>query len=194
MSTQPTHRPTPRGTAREHLLDVASELFYQEGIRAVGIDTIIAKSSVAKMTFYKHFKSKDDLVLEYIRRRDKNWREWFEAAVERYARTPQERPLAIFDALEERFSTPDYRGCAFINTMVEMANRNHIASQAAAEHKQSVQQFVTQILQDAGYENAVLLGQQFILLIDGAIVTALREGTAASAYAARQIAVQLLKP
>lgn len=191
MGTQ--RNTTPRGTARDHLLDIASELFYREGIRAVGIDTIIAKSGVAKMTFYNHFKSKDDLVLEYIRRRDQNWREWFEDAVERYARTPQERPLAIFDALEERFSTPDYRGCAFINTMVEMANRNHIASQAAAEHKQSVQQFVTQVLQDAGYDNAVLLGQQFILLIDGAIVTALREGTADSAAAAKQIAIQLLK-
>lgn len=189
MNTQPT----PRGTARELLLDVASELFYQQGIRAVGIDTIIAQSGVAKMTFYKHFKSKDDLVLEYIRRRDERWRKWLAETVERYALTAQDRPLAIFDALEERFANPDFRGCAFINTIVEMANRDHIASQAAAEHKQSVQQFVTAILEEGGYKNTSLLSHQFMLLIDGAIVTALREGTAAAAAAARQIAAQLLR-
>lgn len=184
---------TPRGTAKEHILDIASELFYAQGIRAVGIDTIIADSGVAKMTFYKHFKSKDELVYQYIRRRDERWREWFAQAVERYALSRQDRPLAVFDALEERFTTPNYRGCTFINTMVEMANRNHIASQAAAEHKESVQMFVQQILTEAGYENSDILSQQFMLLIDGAIVTALRQGTAESAKFAKQIAAQLLK-
>jgi AcrR family transcriptional regulator len=183
---------TPRGTARERILDVAEKLFYGEGIRAVGIDRIIADSGIAKMTFYNHFKSKDELVTAYVQRRGQRWRDWFEQAIEHYARSKDERPLAIFDALEERFTYPDYRGCAFINTIIELANHEHMASQSASDHKQSVQQFVRQILEEAHYRNSDLLSQQFMLLMDGATVVALREGTPTAAQVARQIAVQLL--
>ena len=100
-------------TPRDRILEVASKLFYQNGIRAVGVDTIIAQSDVAKMTFYKHFKSKELLVLEFLNRRDELWRAWFESRVEQLAPKIEDRPLAIFDALEERFSRKDFRGCAF---------------------------------------------------------------------------------
>ena len=177
---------------RDRILEVASELFYQHGIRAVGIDTIIAQSDVAKMTFYKHFKSKDLLVLEFLTRRDEVWRAWFESAVQRLAPSPKNRPLAIFDALEQRFSNKTFRGCAFINTMIEMADGDHIAHQAAAEHKQKVLHIFRALLVGAGVKKSEELAKAFLLLMDGAIVTAVREGKPGSAKAAKKIAAILL--
>lgn len=179
-------------TPRDRILEVASKLFYQNGIRAVGVDTIIAQSDVAKMTFYKHFKSKELLVLEFLNRRDEIWRAWFKSTVERLAPKIEDRPLAIFDALEERFARKDFRGCAFINTMVEMADGNHIAHQAAAEHKLKVQKIIRSLLSEAGVKKPEELAKAFLLLMDGAIVTAVRERKAGSAKAAQKIAASLL--
>lgn len=179
-------------TPRDRILEVASKLFYENGIRAVGVDTIIAQSDVAKMTFYNHFKSKELLVLEFLKRRDELWRAWFETTVHRLAPRAEDRPLAVFDALEERFSRKDFRGCAFINTMVEMADGNHVAHQAAAEHKQKVQQIIRALLSGAGVKKPEELAKAFLLLIDGAIVTAVREGKPGSAKAAKKIAATLL--
>jgi len=177
---------------RDRILEVASDLFYQNGIRAVGVDTIIAQSGVAKMTFYKHFKSKELLVLEFLKRRDERWRIWFEETVSRLAPKVEDRPLAIFDALAERFSRADFRGCAFINTMIEMADGDHSAHQAAAEHKHKVQQIVQSILSAAGIRNSKELANTFLLLMDGAIVTSVREQNPDAAKSAKKIAATLL--
>ncbi|MCC7118229.1 MAG: TetR/AcrR family transcriptional regulator [Anaerolineales bacterium] len=177
---------------RERILEVASQLFYHRGIRAVGIDTIIAKADVAKMTFYKHFKTKDVLVVEFLKRRDERWRAWFEETVYRLAPQAQDRPLAIFDALEERFLTVDFRGCAFINTMVEVADGDHLAHQTAAEHKQKVQGFIQSVLTEAHIHHPEELSKAFMLLVDGAIVTAVREKTPNSAREAKKIAENLI--
>jgi AcrR family transcriptional regulator len=178
---------------RERILAVASELFYREGIRAVGVDTIIAKSDVAKMTFYNHFKSKDLLVLEFLGRRDGQWRAWFEAAVHRLAPKAKDRPLAIFDAMEERFSTKDFRGCAFINTMIEVADGDHVAHRAAVEHKHKVEKIIRTLLSDAGFEKSEELSKTFLMLIDGAIISAVREGKPGSARAAKKVAALILQ-
>ena len=185
------HKQAPT-TPRDRILEVASRLFYKNGIRAVGVDTIIAQSDVAKMTFYKHFKSKDLLVLEFLKRRDELWRAWFESTVSRIEPNVEDRPLAIFDALEERFSRKDFRGCAFINTMVEMADGDHMAHQAAAEHKHRVQRIVRSLLSQAGVKKSDELAKAFLLLMDGAIVTAVRERKPGSAKAAKKIAAYLL--
>lgn len=177
---------------RERILEVAGQLFYQSGIRAVGIDSIIAKADVAKMTFYKHFKTKDMLIVEFLKRRDERWRAWFTETVYRLAPQAQDRPLALFDALEERFLTADFRGCAFINTMVEVADGDHLAHQTAAEHKQKVQSFIQGILEEAQINNAEEMSKAFMLLIDGAIVTAVREKNPNSAKEAKRIAASLI--
>lgn len=178
--------------ARERILETASQLFYQNGIRAVGIDTIIDQSNVAKMTFYKHFKSKDILVLEFLKRRDELWYAWFTDTVYRLAPNMEDRPLKIFDALEERFSRNDFRGCAFINTIIEVADCNHLAHQAAAAHKQRVQKFICSLLTEANIQNAENLSKAFLLLMDGAIVMAVRDGNPNSAKVAKQLATALL--
>ena len=177
---------------RDRILDVAEKLFYQNGIRAVGIDSIIAQSNVAKMTFYNHFKSKDLLVIEFLKRRDEKWREWFVSTLQRLAPDVNDRPLAIFDALEERFLKKDFRGCAFINTMVEIADGDHAAHQVAAEHKTKVQALVRSYLSEAGVKKSDELSKAFLLLMDGAIITAVREQKPGSAKAAKKIAATLL--
>ncbi len=123
---------------RDHLVDTALELFIRDGFHATGIDKILAESGVAKMTLYKHFKSKDELILSALRRRDEHFRNWFMRAVESRAREPRQRLLAIFDALDEWFSGRDFNGCMFINASAEFARPDdpiHVAGQAdAAKH------------------------------------------------------------
>lgn len=175
---------------RERILEDASELFYQKGIQAVGVDAIIAKADVARMSFYRHFKSKEGLVLAFLDRRDQLFRAWLEGEVNRLAPDPSDRPLAVFDALALRFAIADYRGCAFINTMAETADRDNVVHQAAAEHKNRVLDYLAQLLRDAGLgaEHA----PDLLLLFDGAVISAVREGSEAPAHRARRLAALLL--
>ncbi|MEV4334760.1 TetR/AcrR family transcriptional regulator [Streptomyces sp. NPDC049597] len=174
--------------ARERLLDTAEELFYAEGIRAVGVERIVAESGVGRASFYRHFASKDDLVVAVLRRRDEAWRAWL---AERVAALGGE-PLDVFHALAERFSRADFRGCAFINTMAETADTGSPAYRVAAEHKESVTAYVAGLLADCGHPEADELARRFVLLMDGAIVTALRERTTAPAHEARDVAAAML--
>jgi AcrR family transcriptional regulator len=175
---------------RERILDVAGDLFYREGVQAVGVDAIIANADVARMSFYRHFKSKDGLVVACVERRDERIRTWFEAQVNRLAPSANDRPLAVFDALALRIAAERYRGCGFINTMTEMADRANSAHRAAAAHKERFEAYLARLLREAGLpeEHAPDLMQLF----DGAVVTAVREGTAAPALRARRIAALLL--
>jgi AcrR family transcriptional regulator len=189
MSSLPPPVPPPR----ERILAVATQLFYAHGLRAVGVDTIISQSGVAKASFYKHFPSKDDLVVEFLVRRDRLWREWLATAVERLSPRPAGRPLAVFDALAERFASDDFRGCAFINSIVELADRSHAAHVAADTHKREVIRYLAGLLEAAGVARPDGLARELMMLIDGAIVTALREGRPEAAKSARRVASLLLQ-
>ena len=183
----------PSQAAADRILDTASKLFYQKGIRATGVDGIAADSGMTKMTLYACFGSKEELVRAYLARRDQRWRDWFKGAVERHShRDPARRPLAIFDALAERFADPEFRGCAFINAMAELGDRDHPGYLAAIEHKSRVQEYVRSLLKESGYRDSGSLAKRFMLLIDGAMVTACRERSPDAARHARQIAASLL--
>jgi len=175
---------------RERILEVASELFYQKGIQSVGVDAIITQADVARMSFYRHFKSKEGLVLAFLERRDEQLRDWFEAEVIRLAPDPKDRPLAVFDLLAMRFATQDYRGCAFINTMAEYPNRADLVYQASAKHKALFQEYLARLLRDAGFslEHAADL----LLLFDGAVVSAVREGSVEPAFRAKRMVARIL--
>lgn len=176
---------------RERILEVASDLFYQRGIQAVGVDAIIAQAEVARMSFYRHFKSKEGLVMACLARRDEALRTWFETEVHRLAPDPRDQPLAVFDVLALRFATQDYRGCAFINTMGEIANRDDGVHQCAANHKARFQDYLANLLREAGLKAD--LAPDLLLLFDGAVVTAVREGSAGPAFRAQRLAALLLK-
>lgn len=175
---------------RERILETASELFYRQGIQAVGVDAIIAAADVARMSFYRHFRSKEGLVLAFLDKRDERFRAWLAAEVERLAPDPADRPLAIFDALARRFALEDYRGCAFINVMSEAADRNDAVHQAAAAHKAKIQDYFAQLLREAGLDTEY--APELMLLVDGAVVSAVREGSKAPAYRAKRLAALLL--
>jgi AcrR family transcriptional regulator len=175
---------------RERILDVASDLFYRNGIQAVGVDAIISQANVARMSFYRHFRSKDGLVVAYLERRDEAIRAWFEKRVRQLAPDPGDRPLAVFDALALRFGTERYRGCGFINTIAEIADPASDAHLAAAAHKSRFQDWLAGLLREAGLSET--RAADLLLLFDGAITAAVREGTAEPARRARRIAAMLL--
>ncbi|WP_370149440.1 TetR/AcrR family transcriptional regulator [Streptacidiphilus sp. EB129] len=174
--------------ARQRLLTTAEELFYAEGVRAVGVERILSASGVGRASFYRHFAAKDDLVVAVLRGRDERWRAWLADRVAAHGGGP----LAVFDALAERFVRQDFRGCAFINTMVEAADPDSPAHRVAAQHKSAVTGYVETLLSTAGVAEPASLAAEFTLLMDGAIVTALRERSAAPATRARAVAAVLL--
>jgi AcrR family transcriptional regulator len=175
---------------RERILETASEMFYQKGIQAVGVDAIIDGADVARMSFYRHFKSKEGLVLAYLERRDEQFRAWLDAEVRRRAPRPADRPLAVFDALAARLGTENYRGCAFLNAMAEIADRDAAVHRAAAAHKEKIRVYLARLLRAAGRDAS--LAPDLLMLMDGAVVSAVREGSARPARRARRLAALLL--
>ncbi|MEU3626939.1 TetR family transcriptional regulator [Amycolatopsis coloradensis] len=175
--------------ARERLLQAAEELFYAEGIRAVGVERLLAVSGVGRASFYRHFASKDDLVITTVRNYSRTWLAWLAGTVT----ARDEDPLAVFDALAERFAAADYRGCVSINTMVEAADPNIPTHQVAADHKTALTAYIRGLLDARGHTDTQALAEQFVLLIDGSIVTALRDRTARPAQQAKAIAAGLLE-
>lgn len=164
-----------RSQAAERVLEAASELFYREGIRAVGVDTVVERSGVAKMTLYKHFGSKDELVAAYLRRREARWREWLTDAVESRADSPRERLLAVFDALGEWMAGDEFRGCASINATVELADPGHPARVAAKEYKEWMRSYLKRLAAEAGAGEPEEIAERMLILLDGATVTAVMQ-------------------
>jgi AcrR family transcriptional regulator len=178
--------------ARERLMETAEDLFYAEGIRAVGVERILTESGVGRASFYRHFASKDDLVVAVLAEQDERWRTWLRETVEGYKLRAVERPAAVFDALGERFDAEDFRGCAFINAMIEAADRGSTAHAVAMAHKDAVTDYLDRLLIDAGRDDHAVLAPELMMLMDGAMVTAVREGTPDAAYRAGRIARALL--
>ena len=132
-------------TRRDHLVETAAKLFARHGFHATGIDRILAEAGVAKMTLYKHFRSKDELILAALRRRDEEFRNWFVRKVEARARRPAARLLAVFDVLAEWFEQPDFAGCTFVAAAAEFHPAEDPIHAAAAEHKRLLLAFLREL-------------------------------------------------
>lgn len=178
---------------KQKLMDTALALFERNGFHATGIDRILAESGVAKMTLYKHFRSKDELIVAALRGRDAQFREWFRSAVEAKAKAPKKRLLAVFDVLEEWYSSPGFHGCVFISAACEYGERDNPVLATAAENKALMRAYLAEIAGEAGAADAEGLADQFMLLMDGATVTAQLSGDPAAARRARRVAKVLLK-
>lgn len=178
---------------RDDLVETALELFYRDGFHATGIDRILAASGVAKMTLYKHFKSKNALIVAALNRRDERFRAWFAGAVESRAKSPKKRLLALFDVLQEWLAAPGFRGCMFINAAAEYPEADDPVRLAAAAHKTRMRRYLADLARSAGAKDAEGLAEQLALLIDGATVSTQVGGDAGAVRQARRAAKQLIK-
>ena len=182
--------PSPK---RDHLMATAWRLFYRDGLRAVGIDTLLAEAGVAKMTLYNHFASKEELILAILDKRDLEFRASLLAQVAAAGPYPVQRLLAVFDWHEGWFASEAFKGCVFIRALSEYPEPTHPIHQAAWRHKVAVKAALTELCAVAGARDAAALAETLSYLIDGAIVTAHATQSTAPARSARATAAQLLK-
>lgn len=174
---------TPAG---RRILDTAADLFYDQGLHAVGVDTIARAAGVTKKTLYDRFGSKDELIAAYLRERDERWRDRLTRTVERAA-DPRERLLATFDALGAWMRAENPRGCAFVNAIAELPDPGHPGHRVASEQKEWLLDYLTRLATDAGLPTT--LGHRLWLLHEGATVaygTGLIPGAAKEARAAAE--------
>jgi AcrR family transcriptional regulator len=183
----------PARGVRARIVDVASELFYRDGIRAVGIDTVIARARVAKASLYHHFRTKDELTAAVLRRRDERWRAWLAQTVDARGGSPDTRLLAVFDALAEWFATDGFRGCGFINAAAEFPDPDHPVRAVVREHKDAVVDYLRALTNEAGIDDPEACASELFLLMEGAIVTAYIENDAWPAGAAKAAAAAALR-
>src|SRR5678815_4957420 len=159
--------------ARQRILETADRLFYQEGVRAVGIDRIIAEAGVAKMSLYKHFLSKDDLILAVLKYREESVLAFFQAAMERHSKKAKSRLRAFFGALKDFFESPGFRGCPFQNAAVELADSNHPGVEFVRGHKQRFSKFLRDLVEETIGKAAAKIAPAVSILVEGAIITCL---------------------
>lgn len=178
--------------ARTRIIETAERLFYAEGVRSVGIDRIIAEAEVAKMTLYNHFESKDDLILAVLEYRETEFDSFFQSAMERRVKKGGDRLKAFFGALKEWFDSPGFRGCSFINATVELADPKHPASRFASQHKCRFRDMLEEIVVESAGRRSAPLRDAISLLVEGAIVTAVMEGSSRPAEVARDATMKLV--
>lgn len=176
----------------ERILRVASELFYEEGIQSVGVDTIVERAGVAKMTLYKNFGSKNELVAAYLQARDRRWRAWLEDVMKRAPASPKEKLLTVFDAYEEWMERESPRGCAFINAFAEIADPAHPARAVIREQKSWMRGYLTELASEAGAERPEELADRLFLLVEGATVAGAMQNIKDSWHKGRESAAVLV--
>jgi AcrR family transcriptional regulator len=170
---------------QERILDTADRLFYGQGIRAVGVDTIAAEIGISKRTLYNHFPSKDDLIVAYLSRRLR--------PAPPSDRPPMEQILGAFDRLERTIATGVFRGCPFVNAVAELKEPAHAANKIALAFKEQRRVWFQGLLGRLGIKETESLSMQLQILIDGAIAAAIVRGDPKVAAAAREAATVLLK-
>ena len=182
---------TPAGQARDKILATAFRLFYAQGLRAAGIDTIIAESGVAKATFYKYFPAKDDLILAYLEKVDGVWTGQLHAAAEAAGPDPADRLVGLFDALASACRRDGYRGCAFINAAAESASGTRVHGRTVA-HKEHIRAWIRDLAVQAGAPDPDQLARSLTLVLDGGLASGVLDADPAAATAARQTAAQIV--
>jgi len=170
---------------KDRILETADRLFYLQGIRAVGVDTIAAEIGISKRTLYNHFPSKDALIAAYLERRFVQPRP--------SEKPPAEQILGTFDSLERRFSARDFRGCPFVNAVAELGSEDQSVRKIAIEFKESRRLWFRDLLVQLGVGNAEALATQLAVLVDGCIAQDLVRNDPAMARAAKEAATVLLR-
>jgi AcrR family transcriptional regulator len=184
---------TPAAPARERILSTAYDLFTQRGIRAVGTDLVIERAAVAKATLYRHFATKNDLVLAVLQRREQLWTHGLiEMQSRQRGSTPEEQLLAIFDVFHDWFQIRDgFEGCSFINVLLEMG-ATHPVGQACVAYLDNIRDIVRQRALAAGLLDVDNFARSWHILMKGSIISA-AEGDLEAAHRAQQMARVLIE-
>jgi len=178
----------PALSKRDMIVSVALKLFYRNGFNATGVERIIKEAGVSKKTLYNHFRSKDELVLATLRKRDELFRNNIMRETERLSSAPRERLLAIFDAHHQWFQEKEFSGCMFINASAEFSSHDDPCHMISAEHKRLVRDYICGQAEQAGVKDPDTLAKQLNLLLEGAIVDAHVSGNKDSALMAKAMA------
>ncbi|HEX7040771.1 MAG TPA: TetR/AcrR family transcriptional regulator [Trueperaceae bacterium] len=181
----------PRSSAAERLLDTAARLFYARGVSNVGINEIIARAGVARMTLYHHFPSKEALVKAVLERRQAERDEWL-AQAPGLADEPLGRMLAVFDLFVEWAQTPDFRGSPLVSATFELGGQLNTARPYAQEHARNVEEYFARQAREAGLHDPEGLAVQLTMLLEGASVYVVVTGDASAAELAKSAAASLI--
>jgi AcrR family transcriptional regulator len=157
---------------RDDLIDAAMRVFYRHGFQASALDSILEEGGLSRMTLYSHFKSKDELLIAAMRRRDEIFRNRMVKFVELKSKSPRDRLLAVFDYHEQWFVGNEFCGCMFINTAAEFSDPRSAPRQVAAEHKQAIVRYLRELCEACGLDDPEGVAEQLNILLEGAIVTA----------------------
>lgn len=165
-------QPEPSLSARQRVLETALRLFYAHGVRATGIDRIIAESGVAKMSFYRHFPSKADLVCAFLEERHRRWMAWFDARIAEQVSSGKPRLPVVAAVLAKWFADPQFRGCAFINITAETVSEEARERAIAVAHKTELAQRLAALAAADGAREPATAGRLALQVVEGAIVRA----------------------
>jgi AcrR family transcriptional regulator len=186
-------RPEQGLTKRDQLLETAWRLFNRDGYHATGIDRILASAGVAKMTLYKHFRSKEDLILAVLEKRSDQFRESFSRFLQSKRGTPEQRLLGVFDWLINWIKSKEFHGCFFQKAMAEYQSIHDPIHQAALAHKAAFHAEISRLVKEAGLARPKNLADQLSLIVEGAIVSSHGLGSPGPAVHAREAARSLIK-
>jgi AcrR family transcriptional regulator len=172
---RPRRGAPPKGevSARERILATASELFYREGIRAVGVDTVVERSGVSKTSLYRLFDSKDALIAAFAAERDRLFWAWWDGVEEQHAGDPRALLEALLSGIAEKIGRPAFRGCPFLNLATEFPDQNHPGRVIARDNKEEMRARLATIVAKLGVRDPNRTASQIALIINGAFVTGL---------------------
>src|ERR1700761_4755428 len=167
----PARRPAPKVPMRERIVEAATELFYAQGLHAVSAEKVIAQVGITKVTFYRHFPTKDDLIVAYLERRAK----WERDAIAQAGQAADGDPLGTFriiaQAIGAESCSPGFRGCPFINAAAEYADPAHPARRVVDSHRRWFRQAIQDLLAEGDVPDPALVADQVVMLRDGAMVS-----------------------
>lgn len=181
-----------RPSKRDELVKKALQVFYRNGFNATGMDMLVAETGISKTSMYKHFRTKEDLILAVLRLRDEQFRNWLYRRMEELGDTPRRQLVAMFDALGEWFGEPGFRGCMFIKASSEYQDPTHLIHRQSADHKRLLESHVVDLATKAGLSEPDRVARQLLLLKEGAIVTAHLAHTDDPAKDAKEAATRII--
>lgn len=182
-----------KSAAREKLLVTASKLFFEQGFHAVGVDKIVAESGITKMTMYKHFPSKDHLIVAILERSNELYWEWFEESIHGVTE-PEKQIIAIFEAVARQHSlSPQSTFCLYQAVAVEYPYPEHIVNKAAVDHKQTIMKRLKNICEQAGLKSPGPLARQLFVILEGFCISSRFIGADSPAADIVQVAQSIMR-